>query len=109
LYAAGNAGPSTQTVGSPGTAKNVLTVGATENYRPDIDTQSDNPNTVANFSSRGPTADGRIKPDVVAPGTWILSMRASQAPDNSFWGTFNSDYAFMGGTSMATPLTAGAA
>ncbi len=109
LYSAGNAGPGTQTVGSPGTAKNVLTVGATENYRPDIDTDSDNPNAVIGFSGRGPTADGRIKPDVVAPGTWILSMRAPQAPDGNFWGNFNNDYAFMGGTSMATPLTAGSA
>lgn len=108
LYAAGNAGPGAQTVGSPGTAKNVLTVGASENNRPDQDADSDDPNSMASFSSRGPTADGRIKPDVVAPGTWILSTRAAQAPDGSFWGPFNADYAFMGGTSMATPLTAGA-
>ena len=109
LYAAGNAGPGAQTVGSPGTAKNILTVGASENNRPDIDSDSDNPDSMASFSSRGPTADGRIKPDVVAPGTWILSVRAAQAPDGSFWGPFNADYAYMGGTSMATPLAAGGA
>ena len=109
LYAASNAGPGAQTVGAPGTAKNVLTVGASENNRPDIDADADNPNSMASFSSRGPTADGRIKPDVVAPGTWVLSVRAAQAPDGSFWGNFNQDYAFMGGTSMATPLAAGGA
>lgn len=109
LYAAGNSGPWPQTVGSPGTAKNVLTVGASENNRLDQDEQSDDPDTMTDFSSRGPTADGRLKPEVVAPGSWILSVRAAQAPDGSFWGTFNNDYAFMGGTSMATPLTAGGA
>jgi subtilisin family serine protease len=109
LYSAGNAGPGAQTVGSPGTAKNVLTVGASENNRPDKGQGADDPNTMANFSSRGPTADGRLKPDVAAPGTWILSVRGAQAPDDSFWGNFNQDYAFMGGTSMATPLTAGGA
>lgn len=109
LYAGGNAGPGAGTVGSPGTAKNVLTVGASENNRVDQGSLSDNPDTIANFSSRGPTADGRLKPEVAAPGTWILSVRAAQAPDSSFWAPFNADYAFMGGTSMATPLTAGGA
>ena len=46
---------------------------------------------------------------MAAPGSWILSVKGAQANDNSFWGPFNGDYAFMGGTSMATPLTAGAA
>jgi subtilisin family serine protease len=109
LFSAGNSGPDGQTVGSPGTAKNVLTVGASENNRPDIDSEADDPNTMAGFSSRGPTADGRLKPEVAAPGTWVLSVRAAQAPDGSFWGNFNQDYAYMGGTSMATPLAAGGA
>ena len=109
IFSAGNAGPGAQTVGAPGTAKNALTVGASENNRPDQGAEGDDPNTLAGFSSRGPTADGRIKPDVVAPGTWVLSVRAAQAPDGSFWGNFNQDYAYMGGTSMATPLTAGGA
>lgn len=109
LFAAGNAGPGPQTIGSPGTAKNILTVGASENNRADQGERGDDPDSVADFSSRGPTKDGRIKPDVVAPGTWILSVRAAQAPDDSFWGSFDDNYAFMGGTSMATPLTAGGA
>ncbi len=110
LFAAGNAGPEPSTVGSPGVAKNLLTVGATENNRLELGyTNADNPDEMANFSSRGPTSDGRVKPDVVAPGTFILSARAARAPDGNFWQGYNSDYAYMGGTSMATPLTAGAA
>lgn len=109
LFSAGNSGPGGQTVGAPGTAKNVLTIGASENNRPDIDFDADDPDTMVGFSSRGPTADGRFKPEVVAPGTWILSVRGAQAPDGSFWGNFNQDYAYMGGTSMATPLAAGGA
>ena len=63
------------------------------------------------FSGRGPTKDERIKPDVVAPGTFILSTESRYIPENNYaWGKFppNKDYFFMGGTSMATPLTAGA-
>ncbi len=110
LFAAGNEGPEPSTVGSPGVAKNLLTVGATENNRLELGyTNADNPDEMADFSSRGPTSDGRVKPDVVAPGTFILSARAALAPDANFWQGYNSDYAYMGGTSMATPLTAGAA
>jgi hypothetical protein len=78
---------------------------------------------MAAFSSRGPTDDGRIKPDVVAPGTWVLSGYSNQHRQG-YGGTLNrlgqyqwdgwgyprnSLYKYMGGTSMANPLTAGAA
>ncbi|HEX3043274.1 MAG TPA: S8 family serine peptidase [Bacillota bacterium] len=117
LFAAGNDGDydddgtiEYNTVTAPGTAKNCLTVGASENNRSDKGTYADNINQIALFSSRGWCApDNRIKPDLVSPGTWILSTKSSLAPDSSFWGTFNTYYAYMGGTSMATPLTAGAA
>jgi hypothetical protein len=107
LYAAGNAGANgPQTIGSPGTAKNVITVGASENNRPGLGPIADNPNQVASFSSRGPTADGRIKPDVVAPGTRIVSVLGAQAAG---FGPIapGVPYALSDGTSMATPLTAG--
>ncbi|MFZ3590900.1 S8 family serine peptidase [Bacillus sp. DJP31] len=107
LFAAGNEGSGTRTISAPGTAKNSITVGATENYRPSFGTNADNQNHVATFSSRGPTTDGRIKPDIMAPGTYILSARSSLAPDSSFWANYSSKYAYMGGTSMATPIVAG--
>ncbi len=119
-------------VSSPGTAKNCITVGACESLRPQFDSEhygewwpsdfpvspyhnapmADNDEQVVAFSSRGPTKDNRTKPDVVAPGTFILSTRSTQlAPNNFGWKAYppNKRYFFMGGTSMATPLTAGAA
>jgi hypothetical protein len=110
----------------PGTAKNCLTVGASENNRPNQlvtygqgwpadfpaspianDKVADNPQGIAAFSSRGPIHDGRFKPDVVAPGTFVLSTR-SRATQSEGWG-LSADplYMFEGGTSMATPLVAG--
>jgi len=117
----------------PSTAKNCVTVGATENDRPsgstptpgynfawgtgswavlypanpvNSDHVSDDPDGMAAFSSRGPTLDGRYKPDVVAPGTNVASVRSSMASGTG-WGTIDANYMFMGGTSMATPLAAG--
>jgi outer membrane protein assembly factor BamB len=110
FFSAGNDGPGSATVGSPGTAKNVVTIGASQNDRcgayvgsnPDID-------TIANFSSRGPS-QGRIKPDLVAPGTDVLSAQSSDPMathpwDQSWTGSF---YSTNTGTSMSTPLSAGA-
>lgn len=118
-------------VTSPGTAKNCITVGACESRRPAFAAETygewwpedypvqpfrnnpmaDDSGTVVAFSSRGPTRDGRIKPEVVAPGTFILSTRSTQiAANNTAWAAFPPSrmYFHMGGTSMATPLTAGA-
>jgi len=115
VVAAGNEGPDNCTVGSPGTAKNCLTVGATENFRPymklyDGSSISDDPSETAFFSSRG-CEDGRIKPDVVAPGTYIAStMSSSMLPEFLEYTTTYPgypNYEFMNGTSMATPITSG--
>ena len=166
VIAAGNAGTDADSNGevdddslnAPGTAKNVLTVGASEGVRGDSypcdtglvgcggansiftygsvwptdfsvnplasDPSAGNAEQMAAFSSRGPTDDGRIKPDVVAPGTWILSTYSDLYqegydvgvnPQNGFfqydgWGyPLDEYYKYMGGTSMATPLVAGTA
>ncbi len=85
VFSAGNDGPLANSISSPGTAKNVFTVGATENVRDhgvndgcgadDADDADD----CADFSSRGPTDDGRVKPDITAPGTHVQGP-ASQDP-----------------------------
>ncbi|MFZ5639628.1 MAG: S8 family serine peptidase, partial [Bacillota bacterium] len=114
LFAAGNSGSNPfsggtvyKSVGTPATAKNVIAVGASENNRANFGSISDNINSVAFFSSRGTAADGRVKPDVVAPGTMILATRSSLAPAGNYSGTLNNYYGYMSGTSMAAPLTAG--
>ena len=117
-------------IGSPASCKNALTVGASRSDRTDgalsaktwgegwpnnypdppiaQEKISGDPQSLAAFSSRGPTDDRRIKPDVVAPGTDIASTRSSLA--SKFWGPHPNDkYAFDGGTSMATPLVSGCA
>ncbi len=79
VFAAGNDGSGANTVGEPGTAKNVITVGAAENVNPFggadgcgiDDTGANNANDIISFSSRGPTSDGRKKPDIMAPGTHV--------------------------------------
>jgi hypothetical protein len=137
LFSAGNEGTDSDSdgetdldsLGAPGTAKNCLTVGASENYRSvgglqlpygtawpsdfptdpiNSDLVSNNSNGMVAFSSRGYTDDNRIKPDVIAPGTNVLSTRSSQA-SGTLWGAYNSYYVFSGGTSMSTPLVAGSA
>ena len=60
-------------------------------------------------SSRGPTDDGRIKPDIIAPGGYVRSCRAQEATDTSGSTWSNSWYLEYTGTSMATPNAAGAA
>nr|AYP19375.1 peptidase S8 family protein [uncultured bacterium] len=93
--AAGNAGPGSRTIGSPGAAADVVTIGAV-----------DRNDGIARFSSRGPTADGRTKPDVCLPGTDIRSARAS----GTTMGTpVNDRYTAASGTSMATPHASGVA
>jgi hypothetical protein len=114
-FSAGNAGPNSQTLDSPATGKNVIATGASETVSGTLSQTyglyDDGPDTMADFSSRGPCQDGRIKPDLVAPGTWIASMASSAAPGESSiaWSTIDSFYVYMGGTSMSGPFASGAA
>ena len=83
---AGNEGPMPRTLGAPADAEGVVSVGAV-----------DSSGTLARFSSRGPTADGRIKPDVAARG--VRTTCVEPYSDNR--------YGRWGGTSLACPLVAG--
>jgi hypothetical protein len=108
-FSAGNAGPGIQTIGSPAVAKNVIATGASQNNRFDFLIYDEGQEAMADFSSRGPAEDGRIKPDVVAPGTWIASLRSEFADDNNAWLPISDEYMYQGGTSQAGPHVAGAA
>jgi len=93
VFSAGNTGPTSATVGLPAVAKNVLTVGSVLDYKNGFEL----PGVINASSSRGPTGDGRWKPNLVAPGRWIRSAAA---------GTTNS-YVDLSGTSMAAPHVTG--
>ena len=111
LFSAGDSG--TLGVSSPSTAKNVLSVGATTTGSYGSEPMGE----VAPFSSNGPTEDGRIKPDLVAPGVMLCSARAQEAAlasggecsDATHADGSTPQYMTLNGSSMATPVVAGAA
>ncbi len=107
-FSAGNAGPGMQTVGSPAVAKNVIATGATQNNRFEFPIYGEGQEVMADFSSRGPCEDGRIKPDVTAPGTWIASLRSIFANDENAWAPIDDRYMYQGGTSQSGPHVSGA-
>lgn len=95
VFSAGNDGPNEKSTGSPANAKNVISVGAVG---------SGLSTAIAVFSSRGPTADGRVKPDLVAPGRDIVS-----ASGDAVRGNGNCTITSKQGTSMSAPTVAGGA
>jgi len=121
VFAAGNSGSGASTVHPPGTAKNIITVGASENWRMTgtdgcavANTGADSAKDIISFSSRGPTSDARKKPEISAPGTHIqgAASRASgydgSGVCNQFWPTGQTLYAWSSGTSHSTPAISGA-
>ncbi|ACX51263.1 S-layer domain protein [Ammonifex degensii KC4] len=104
VFAAGNGGPAPGSLTAEACAKNALVVGATENPRPLFGTYD--PTKVADISSRGPTQDGRLKPDLVVPGMGIVGpcsrLVTSNLPGNPL-------YLRGDGTSQAAAVAAGGA
>ena len=99
-------------ISPPSTAKNVLSVGASTTGTG----STTSPGSVASISSQGPTLDGRIKPDVVAPGIELCSGRAEEAksPSGVACGSGNHGdgdplYMSLSGTSQATAVAGGIA
>ena len=102
FVAAGNSGPTDATILAPGVAKFAVTVGAMADPMDDPSSLGGGPYPagfgLADFSSRGPVIDGRVKPDIAAAGVDIAAAAAGTA----------ASYTVMSGTSMATPFAAGA-
>jgi serine protease AprX len=91
--AAGNDGPKLETINTPGISPNAITVGNLDDH----DTADLGDDQLSETSSRGPTVDFLAKPDLLAPGTNIVSLRVGRG------------YRTLSGTSMATPMVTGAA
>lgn len=123
VFAAGNDGSGSNTVSSPATAKNVITAAAGENVRMTGtdgcavgNTGADSANDIINFSSRGPVnsagGDGRIKPDLTAPGTHIEAGIPQASYNgasvcNQYWPAGQTLYGWSSGTSHSCPAIAG--
>lgn len=105
VVSAGNEGPGKYTIGSPAAAAKAITVGAMADVYPGAGGSFDCGQAPGHgfyqicFSSRGPTADERIKPDISSPGVFIMAAKAGTT----------SDYLEYSGTSMSSPFTAGLA
>jgi len=107
VVAAGNGGPDPMTVGIPGNVPYVITVGAmTDNFTPDDRTDD----KLATFSAAGPTFEGFVKPDLLAPGGHMLGQMPPYAwlpLEHPKYVHHVNDYFTMSGTSQATAVVSG--
>ena len=104
VVSASNRGPSARTVSKPGDDPYVITVGAID----DRGTRPAGDDRLPDFSSRGPTAAGVAKPDVVAPGVRLVSLRAPDSTiDRNFAESVDGAYHRGSGTSMSTAAVTG--
>ncbi len=104
VFSAGNSGTSGLT--RPKVAKNVISVANSENLRAELYTSANNIDQIESSSSRGPAADGRVKPDITAPGTAIAGGRSGT---DALFGNIDAAHRWSVGTSHAAPQVAGAA
>lgn len=107
VFSAGNSGPGALSLTRPKAAKNLIATGNSENLRTELSASANNMEDLTSGSSRGPSADGRVKPDITAPGTVITGSRAGSC--GSVSSCFDANHAWSTGTSHAAPQVAGAA
>lgn len=107
VTAAGNSGPERNTINSPGISDKVITVGCSDSKG----TKDVKDDEIADFSSRGPTVYNKIKPDIVAPGVKVNSLKSvtSYVPSTKNKAKITAtSYIQESGTSMSTPVVSGA-
>ncbi|MCL2564536.1 MAG: S8 family peptidase [Defluviitaleaceae bacterium] len=109
VVAAGNNGPGISSVTSPGSSRKVITVGACDDNNESIGAKGEN---LLNFSGRGPTKNCIIKPDILAPGTSVISVGSKGMSQRGFElhkkRFVEENYLSLSGTSMSTPKVSGA-
>ncbi|MET9497256.1 S8 family serine peptidase [Streptomyces sp. NPDC006552] len=113
VISAGNSGPGANTIGDPGLADKVLSVGASiskETWAANYGSKVDKPYAMMPFSSRGPREDGGFAPVITAPGAAINTTQTwlPGAPVAEAGYTLPAGYSMLQGTSMASPQAAGA-
>ena len=106
IFGAGNSGPGVGTLTTEANSKNALVVGASQVPRPALGGAEDSTLQPAAFSSLGPTGDGRIKPELLVPGSNLISACSQLVAGNY---PANDNYTILSGTSMSAAVSGGAA